>query len=112
MDDVIALSADGSVVAIAHRTAITFFSVSTGKELSVLKEVHSQPITCLQFDKEGRWLISSGDKHLRVFHNVPGFREKVMDLMTKLKSANTESLKERLKNQIEEVRRHLKSLGD
>ena len=45
-------------------------------------------------------MISSGDKHIRVFHNVPGLRRNLQDFQAELKVAKSEGLKTRLKEQI------------
>ena len=58
-----------------------------------------------------RWLISSGDKHIRVFHNVIGFQRTLLDLKQTLEDAVTQGHKERLKQQIQELTTKLKSIG-
>ena len=58
-----------------------------------------------------RWLISSGDKHIRVFHNVIGFQKTLVDLKQTLEDAVTQGHKDRLKQQIQELKTKLKSIG-
>ena len=58
-----------------------------------------------------RWLLSSGDKHIRVFHNVIGFQRTLLDLKQTLDDAVTQGHKDRLKQQIQELKAKLKSIG-
>ena len=58
-----------------------------------------------------RWLISSGDKHIRVFHNVIGFQKTLVDLKQTLDDAVTQGHKDRLKEQIQGLKAKLKSIG-
>jgi hypothetical protein len=39
--------------------------------------VHTEPITCLLFENGGKYVLTAGDKHVRVFHNVPGLKTAV-----------------------------------
>ncbi len=74
----VALSADAEVVAVAHRASVSLFSARSGDVVGHLDGVHScEDITCVLFDKEGRWMLTAGDRHIRVFHNVPGHQAKI-----------------------------------
>ena len=64
----------------------------------------------LLFDDEGKRLISSGDKHIRVFHNVPGLRRNLQDFQAELKVAKSEGLKTRLTDQISTLKETLNSV--
>ena len=68
-------------------------------------------LTFIFFLPNFRWLISSGDKHIRVFHNVIGFQRTLLDLKQTLEDAVTQGHKERLKQQIQELTTKLKSIG-
>ena len=63
------------------------------------------------FDDEGKWLVTCGDKHVRVFHNVPGIKRNIADLQSELKVAKSEGLKARLNEQIASLKKNLSSLG-
>ncbi len=69
----IALSPDGRVVAIANGCDIAMYSTSTGELEEEFHGVHSEEITDLKFDINNRFLVSSGDRAIRVFHNVTGY---------------------------------------
>ncbi len=107
---IIKLSPDAEVIIVAHHSNISWFSGRSGDVVGMIESAHTQPLTCLLFDKEGRWLLSSGDKHIRIFHNVPGYRTKLNDLREKLRKANTEGMKDRLREQIEATEAKLKEL--
>ena len=80
-------------------------------ELCAQRESYLQYLTSIFFLPNFRWLISSGDKHIRVFHNVIGFQRTLLDLKQTLEDAVTQGHKERLKQQIQELTTKLKSIG-
>ncbi len=108
-DTLIALSSDGAVVAIsAPRASVVFFCAESGREIGRLEKVHTTAtLTALLFDKEDRWLFTAGDKHVRVFHNAPGFKLKAKKLREKLKTASTAGMRENLETQIKELEEKL-----
>jgi hypothetical protein len=108
----IALSPDSQVVVIADGRDLTFFSSETGEERGSVTGVHGEDITSVVFDNESRWVVTAGDKHIRVFHNVPGFKLRLQDLRTKLPRATTGGMKDRLEQQISETEAALKSLNE
>eukprot|EP00096_Caligus_rogercresseyi_P010257 TRINITY_DN3676_c0_g1_i1.p1 TRINITY_DN3676_c0_g1~~TRINITY_DN3676_c0_g1_i1.p1 ORF type:complete len:445 (+),score=125.44 TRINITY_DN3676_c0_g1_i1:92-1426(+) len=106
----LSLSPDSRSIALASGKDLRFFSGSDLKPLGVIQEVHSADFTCITFDAESKYLITSGDKHLHVFHNVPGLRETIRDLEGKLGEANTTTKKEFLLSQITEAKKSLKKI--
>jgi len=107
----LALSPDGKVLAISKDKNILLYGLEPTSLLMEIENVHTLPIAGLLFDAESRWLISSGDKHIRVFHNVIGFQRTLLDLKKTLEDAVTQGHKERLKQQIQELTTKLKSIG-
>jgi len=99
----VALSPDLNVVAIGTDSSIYIYSTSSGELLSELKGVHNAPIRCIRFDPTSRFLLSTGDKYVRVFHNVPGFKVSISQLTAKLREASGQALKERIQLQIKEA---------
>jgi len=108
----VALSPDGRIVAISVDKNIKLFAIGGNKWSVEIKDVHASPITGLLFDAEGRWIISSGDKHIRVFHNVIGYQMSLLDFKEAYANAVTSGHKERLTQQVEEVKQRLKSIGE
>jgi len=105
---IIALSPDGRVVAIAHDKSVRFYSVLTGEPEGEIEEAHGEPITSVVFDSNSKYVLTAGDKHIRVFHNVPGLRIAVQDLETTLKKQSSNSAaKERIETQIKEAQETL-----
>jgi hypothetical protein len=49
----------------------------TGESEGEIHDVHTEPITCLLFENGGKYVLTAGDKHVRVFHNVPGLKTAV-----------------------------------
>ena len=54
------------------RRNLAFYSVSSGECVGQLADIHTEAVTSLVFDSSSAFIITSGDKHVRVFHNVPG----------------------------------------
>ncbi|XP_072047301.1 transducin beta-like protein 2 [Amphiura filiformis] len=104
----IALSADANSLAIAHSNRLWVFNTKSGEEEESFEDVHTQPIAKVAFDPSGRYLATTGDRHLRILHNVTGLRANILDMETKMKKHTTsKALKERLEHQIQETRNKL-----
>ena len=61
------------------------------------------PIIRVRFDSSSRFILTTGDKYVRVFHNVPGYKIAVVDLESKLKKATGQAMKERCQLQLKEA---------
>ncbi|XP_038860602.1 transducin beta-like protein 2 isoform X3 [Salvelinus namaycush] len=99
----VALSPDARVVAISNSCSVAMYSTSTGQLEEEFHGVHSEEITDLRFDINSRYLVCSGDRAVRVFHNAPGYRAAIQDMQAMLKKAQNEGMKQRLKQQIQEA---------
>uniref|UniRef100_A0A3Q0SJE0 Uncharacterized protein n=1 Tax=Amphilophus citrinellus TaxID=61819 RepID=A0A3Q0SJE0_AMPCI len=99
----VALSPDGRVVAVSDGCNVAMYDAASGKLEEELHGVHSGEITELRFDINGRFLVCSGDKAIRVFHNTPGYRAAIRDMQDMLKKAQNEAMKQRLQQQIKEA---------
>ncbi|XP_071094018.1 transducin beta-like protein 2 [Haliotis cracherodii] len=103
----ITLSPDGRSVAIAGDLSISICSTVSGKEEEYFENVHADAISQIGFDVGSKFLLSAGDKHVQVIHNVTGYRATIADLEQKEKKANTEAMRERIRNQIKDARSSL-----
>ncbi|KAM4797113.1 transducin beta-like protein 2 [Rhinophrynus dorsalis] len=99
----IALSPDARVVAISSIFDITVFSTCSGKIEEEFHSVHAEPITDLIFDTNNRFLVSTGDRAIRVFHNTAGYRAAISDMKDMLKKATNKGTKDRLQQQIKDA---------
>ncbi|KAM4620117.1 transducin beta-like protein 2 [Polymixia lowei] len=99
----IALSPDGRVVAISDGCNVAMYNAASGQLEEELHGVHSEEINDLRFDINGRFLVCSGDRAIRVFHNAPGYRAAIRDMQDMLKKAQNEAMKQRLQQQIKEA---------
>jgi len=99
----IALAPDLNVVAIGTGSSIYVYSGLNGELLSEMKGVHNAPIQCIRFDPTSRFILTTGDKYVRVFHNIPGFKVSITKLSMKLREASGQALKERIQLQIKEA---------
>ena len=111
-DSKVALSPDGKVLAISKDKSIHLYGLEPTQFIKEIENVHTEVINNLLFDAESRWLITGGDKHIRVFHNVIGFQRTLIEFKQVLDEAVTQGHKDRLKQQIEELKAKLKSIGE
>ncbi|XP_063058523.1 transducin beta-like protein 2 [Engraulis encrasicolus] len=99
----VALSPDGRVVAISNGCDVAMFNATSGELEQEFHGVHAEEVNHLRFDINGRFLVSSGDRAIRVFHNVTGYRAAIQDMQEMLKKASNEGMKQRLQQQIKEA---------
>uniref|UniRef100_H2YEE1 Anaphase-promoting complex subunit 4 WD40 domain-containing protein n=1 Tax=Ciona savignyi TaxID=51511 RepID=H2YEE1_CIOSA len=108
---IVALSPDARVVAVACMNNIIVFSTASGQVEVEFKEVHTEIITALIFDIAGRYILSSGDKHVRVFHNVLGYKETIRELEEKIRPIpSASSVRERYQKQVDEAKKSLNAI--
>ncbi|XP_076129571.1 transducin beta-like protein 2 isoform X2 [Alosa pseudoharengus] len=99
----IALSPDARVVAVSSGCDIAMFNAATGELEEEFQGVHSEEINNMKFDINGRFLVSSGDRAIRVFHNATGYRAAIQDMQAMLKKASNEGMRLRLQQQIQDA---------
>ena len=73
----ITLSPDGKLVALSQDKLVNLYSVLTGALVASIEEPHTQTITRVLFSPDCQYLFTSGDKHIRIFHNVPGIKNNI-----------------------------------
>lgn len=61
-------------------------------------------IRAIQFSPVGQYIAVAVGRHIRIFHNVPGYKNVILDLEESKRNATNASLKERLQNQINEAK--------
>merc|ERR1712142_106395 len=107
----ITISPDGAVVALSQDKNLVFYSVLTGSCAGTVTGLHSEPITQLAFSSDSQLVVTSGDKHVRVLHNVPGTRIKIQELKAALKkNLSNSAAKERIEKQIKSAETALKEI--
>lgn len=62
------------------------------------------------FDALGKYVLTSGERHIRVFHNVTGYKCAIASAKEKLKQNQTSATKERLENLITESKAFLETI--
>ncbi|KAF5270605.1 hypothetical protein FQA39_LY01343 [Lamprigera yunnana] len=107
----IALSPNAEVVAIATSSSISFFSTTTGELHNTIENIFNGNITSIMFDSTGKLVLVSGDKHIRVFHNVTGYHCEIETAKEKLKQRQSSATKDRLQQLISDNESFLKKLG-
>lgn len=106
----IALSPDARVVAISSGYDVAMFDAATGQLEEEFHGIHSQEITDLRFDGNGRYLACCGDRAIRILHNAPGYRAVIRDLEGLLRKASNEGMRQRLQQQIQEAQTSLDTI--
>ncbi|XP_076875602.1 transducin beta-like protein 2 [Brachyhypopomus gauderio] len=103
----IALSPDGRVVAVSSGQDVAMYNATSGELEEQFHCVHGDNITDLKFDINNRFLVCSGDRVIRVFHNATGYRAAVQDMQAMLKKTSNEGVKQRLRQQLEDAQKAL-----
>ncbi|KAJ6638693.1 Transducin beta-like protein 2 [Pseudolycoriella hygida] len=101
----IAMSLNAEVVAIWNGTSIEIFSGLDGTRDAVIDEFG---VTSLKFDPLSKYLLATGDRHVRVYHNVTGY--KISNVVTRsvLNGSNhSAATRERLEKLIAENEKFL-----
>lgn len=70
------------------------------------------PITCLTFEAAGEYLLVSGDKHIKIFRNVTGYRTAIESAKRKLELRQTQATRERLQKVIRDNTEFLTKMGE
>uniref|UniRef100_U5EHC5 Putative ws beta-transducin repeat protein n=1 Tax=Corethrella appendiculata TaxID=1370023 RepID=U5EHC5_9DIPT len=97
----IAISPQGNVVAITKGGSVMLYSVKTGLQDILIENIYTE-ITSIKFDEFGKFLYTTGDKYVRIFHNITGYKESLLTAQEKLKQTKTSAMKDRLEQQIGE----------
>lgn len=106
----IALSPDAEVVVIATYNALSFYLAATGELDCTISDVFDGRITAVMFDASGKYVLTSGGRHIRVFHNVTGYKATIASCKLKLKQTQTSATKERLEKLIKDSEAFLKTI--
>ncbi|RZC41645.1 transducin beta-like protein 2 [Asbolus verrucosus] len=106
----IALSPNAEVVAIATGNSLAFYSTLTGHHDYTIDNIYSGSITSILFDAMGKYVLTGGDRCIRVFHNVTGYRCSIETAKEKLKQHQTSATRERLVKLIEDCEAFLDSI--
>ncbi|KMQ94257.1 mrna-capping enzyme [Lasius niger] len=108
----LALSPNAEVLVIAHGSSISFYSTITGALDTTIQDIFVVPITCLAFDAMGEYLLVAGDKHIKIFRNVTGYRTTIESAKRKLEQRQTQATKERLEKMIRDNKELLEKMGE
>lgn len=105
----VALSNSAHVIAIAVASTVYLFSGTTGILDATISDIFNDNIVTMEFESLGAQLFVAGDRQVRVFHNVTGY--KVAMNLAKEKLTNKKistAIQQRLEMQIEEYQEIIK----
>lgn len=101
----IALSLNAEVVAIWNGANIEIFSGLNGTRDSIIEEFG---VTSLKFDPLSKYLLTTSDRHVRIYHNVAGYKIANDVAKSKLNASNqSAATRERLEKLIVENQQFL-----
>lgn len=106
----IALSPNSYVIVIGTANLLQFYSTIDGNLDNVMHNIYTGNITSILFDSFGKYLLTTGDKQVRIFHNVTGYRCSIKDAKNKLREQQTSATKERLQQLIKDCEYFLKTI--
>jgi len=107
----VSISPDGKMVTLYQDKTLMMYSVATGECLGKIEGIHSQALTKVLYSADGQYLFTAGDKHIRIFHNVPGIQINIQELREVLKkNISNSAAKERIQKQIELAEENLKNI--
>uniref|UniRef100_A0A0P4W3S7 Uncharacterized protein n=1 Tax=Scylla olivacea TaxID=85551 RepID=A0A0P4W3S7_SCYOL len=106
----IRLSPDGRTIVIASAASLTFFSAITGEVLNTIADIYAGNIVDLLFDPESKLLLTLGDRHVRVFHNVAGYHATIQDLEQSHRKATSAAMRDRINQQVREAKKALEMI--
>lgn len=107
----VALSNSAHVIAIAVGNNIHLFSGLTGQLDETIENVFNDHVMSIAFDSLGLQLFVAGDRQVRVFHNMTGYKVGIAAAHEKLKDSRiTSATQERLEKQIQEYQQFIKAM--
>ncbi|XP_066585275.1 transducin beta-like protein 2 isoform X3 [Prorops nasuta] len=109
---VLSLSPNGEVLVIGHGSSLSFYITLTGAFDATIENIFTGSIKKIVFDAMGEHVFVAGDKHIKIFHNVTGYRATIESTKRKLQHKQTSATKERLESTIAECKRFLENLGE
>lgn len=107
----VSLSQNADVVAIASGNSIEIFSTADGVRDRVIERIYTGEIVAIAFDPLSKWILTAGDRFVRIFHNVTGYRVANYTARQKLKQPQlTAATRERLEKLIADNEEFLKKI--
>ncbi|KAJ1530546.1 hypothetical protein ONE63_005434 [Megalurothrips usitatus] len=104
----LALSPDGESFAVASGSDLSLYVVQSGKLTATIKDIYTGPIRQVRFDPTGSLVLTAGDRHVRVFHNVAHYAATVEVNGAKLKQTGlSAATKERLSELVASAKKFL-----
>ncbi|XP_076040326.1 transducin beta-like protein 2 isoform X2 [Oratosquilla oratoria] len=107
----IQLSPDGRTIALGAGSSLSFFSAITGECLNQITDIYSGDIVGLMFDPSSKLIMTLGDKHAKVFHNVAGYMATLQDLEQSRTKATSAGMRERIDVQIVQAKSALADIN-
>ena len=99
----IALSNSAKVIAIAVGSDVQLFSGVTGELDTKIEGIFNDNIVVMEFESLGNQLFVAGDRQVRIFVNITGYKIGINEAKTKLKDPKISTAqRDRLEAQVEE----------
>jgi len=107
---IIQLAPDSRTIAIAAGHDVYCYSAINGEQLNHIPNIYEGGIVNVMFDPSSKFILTLGDKHIRVFHNVAGYMAALQDLDESRRKATNAGMRERIDGQIKEAKDALQQI--
>lgn len=108
----LALSPNAEVLVIAHGSSLSFYSTFTGQLDNTIDDIFLGPVAALAFNAVGDYVLVAGDKQIKIFRNVTGYRAAIESANRKLAQRQTSATKERLEKLVVDYKSLLQAIGE
>jgi len=106
----VALSPDAYSVAVAAENNIAFYNSISGKLDSLIECAFNGKIIEVAYDNESKYLAAAGDRNIKLFHNIAGFKTAIGDFQQKLKTVTNMASKERFQSTIVNLKSRIENI--
>jgi len=107
----LAISTDNMVVGLTHQNKLTVFDVNDRNNFSVISDIFESSIRHIEFDPSSDFVAVTGDKVVRIFHNLTGWKARLSDYKKSIQLASTAVHKESLAEQIKQAENKISELS-
>jgi len=99
------------VVGLTHQNKLTVFDVNDRNNFSVISDIFESSIRHIEFDPSSDFVAVTGDKVVRIFHNLTGWKARLSDYKKTIQLASTAVHKESLTEQIKQAENKISQLS-
>merc|ERR1712142_11719 len=107
----LAISSDNHVIGLTHQNTLTVFDINDINNFSIVSDIFESSIRHIEFDPTSDFVAVTGDKIVRIFHNLTGWKARLSDYKKSIQLASTAFHKESLTEQIKQAENKINELS-